>query len=83
MRLIDADKINFNETFIGASDFAQDTRKAAQTLIDSQPTVETGSWQEIASDNTDYVLENNNGIYSVYDNNRRCICEFIRVIRDN
>lgn len=38
MRLIDADKIDFNEVFIGASEFAQDTRNAAQMLIDNQPT---------------------------------------------
>ena len=37
-RLIDADKIDFNEVFIGASEFAQDTRNAAQMLIDNQPT---------------------------------------------
>ena len=40
MRLIDADKIDFNEVFIGASDFAKDTREAAQNLIDAQPTIE-------------------------------------------
>ena len=38
MRLIDADKIDFNEVFKGASDFARDTREAAQMLIDNQPT---------------------------------------------
>ena len=38
MRLIDADKIDFNEVFVGASEFAQDTRNAAQMLIDEQPT---------------------------------------------
>lgn len=37
-RLIDADKIDFNEVFVGASEFAQDTRNAAQMLIDKQPT---------------------------------------------
>lgn len=37
-RLIDADKIDFNEVFIGASEFAQDTRNAAQMLIDNQST---------------------------------------------
>mgnify|MGYP006997661130 FL=1 len=37
-RLIDADKIDFNEAFVGASEFAQDTRNAAQMLIDNQPT---------------------------------------------
>lgn len=38
MRLIDADKIDFNEVFVGASDFAEDTRNAAHMLIDAQPT---------------------------------------------
>ncbi len=38
MRLIDADKVDFNEVFKGQSDFAKDTREAAQSLIDSQPT---------------------------------------------
>ena len=37
-RLIDADKIDFNEVFVGASEFAQDTRNAAQMLIDNQQT---------------------------------------------
>ena len=38
MRLIDADKIDFGKVFIGASDFAKDTREAAQKLINEQPT---------------------------------------------
>ena len=38
MRLIDADKVDFNEVFKGQSDFAKDTREAAQSLIDQQPT---------------------------------------------
>lgn len=42
MRLIDADIIDFNEVFKGQSDFARDTRAAAQSLIDSQPEIE--SW---------------------------------------
>lgn len=51
MRLIDADKIDFNEVFVGASDFARDTREAAQMLIDAQPTIEAipvvhGDWEE-------------------------------------
>lgn len=49
MRLIDADEIDFNEVFIGASEFAKDTREAAQMLIDNQPAVEAvpvvhGEW---------------------------------------
>lgn len=39
-RLIDADKVNFENVFIGASDFAKDTREAAQSEIDAQPTVD-------------------------------------------
>lgn len=39
MRLIDADKINFEEVFGGQSDFAKDIRESAQSLIDIQPTV--------------------------------------------
>ena len=33
MRLIDADKVDFNEVFGGASGFARDTREAAITLL--------------------------------------------------
>lgn len=38
MRLIDADEIDFNEVFVGASEFAEDTRQAGKMLIDAQPT---------------------------------------------
>ena len=53
-RLIDADKIDFNEVFGGQSDFAKDTRDAAQSLIDAQPTVEAvpvvhGEWIHVPS----------------------------------
>lgn len=44
MRLIDADKIDFNEVFKGQSDFARDTWEAAQSLIDRQPT----AYEELA-----------------------------------
>lgn len=37
-RLIDADKIDFNEVYVGQSDFAKDMRRAAQSLIKAQPT---------------------------------------------
>lgn len=40
MRLIDADKVDFNEVFMGISDFAKDIREAAQSLIDNQPDIE-------------------------------------------
>ena len=50
-RYIDADKIDFNECFVGQSDFARDTREAAQNLIDKQPTADVepvrhGHWIE-------------------------------------
>lgn len=38
MRLIDADEIDFNEVFVGTSEFAEDTRQAGKMLIDAQPT---------------------------------------------
>lgn len=38
MRLIDADEIDFNEVFVGASKFAEDTRQAGKMLINAQPT---------------------------------------------
>ena len=54
-RLIDAEKIDFNEVFGGQSDFAKDTRGAAQSLIDAQPTVEAvpvvhGEWLDFYGD---------------------------------
>ena len=53
-RLIDAEKIDFNEVFGGQSDFAKDTRVATQSLIDAQPTVEAvpvvhGEWIHVPS----------------------------------
>ena len=55
MRLIDADKIDFKEVFIGASEFAKDLKETAQSLIDRQPTVEAvpvvhGEWRHIGGD---------------------------------
>ena len=38
MRLIYADKINFEEAFGGQSDFAKGIRESAKSLIDRQPT---------------------------------------------
>lgn len=38
MRLIDADEIDFNEVFVGTSEFAEDTRQAGKMLINAQPT---------------------------------------------
>ena len=39
MRLIDADKINFEEVIGGKSDFAEEIRNSMKELIDKQPTV--------------------------------------------
>ena len=55
MRLIDADKIDFNEVFIGASEFSKNLIGTAQSLIDRQPTVEAkevvhGEWIEYGED---------------------------------
>lgn len=68
MRLVDADKIDFGKVFIGASDFAKDTREAAQNLIDEQPTAydvdkvveqldkfKTSTWSEILEENIEVV----------------------------
>ena len=38
MRLIDADKINFEEVFGGQSDFSKEIRASAKSLINRQPT---------------------------------------------
>ena len=38
MRLIDADKIDFNKVFLGESKLSQNTRKVGKMLIDAQPT---------------------------------------------
>ncbi len=73
MRLVDIKDVK--------QDFMEKTyldEETIQIIIDEIPTAETGSWQEKASDNTNYVLENNDGIYSVYDKDRHCVCEFIR-----
>lgn len=60
MRLIDADKIDFGKVFIGASDFAKDTREAAQKLIDEQPTAydvdKVVEWLESVSIPEDKVM---------------------------
>lgn len=76
MRVIDADKIDFGEVFIGASDFAKDTRNTAQMLIDSQPTV--NQWilcserlptkEEYLKDNGRFIVTDGNRVYqSLYD----------------
>lgn len=55
MRLIDADKINFEEVFGGQSDFAKDLRKAAQELIDIQPTA--FDKEKVIEELEDYLFE--------------------------
>ena len=40
MRLIDADKVNPEDVFIGASDFVKDCRAAVIELMNKQPTVD-------------------------------------------
>ena len=68
MRLIDADKIDFGEVFIGASDFAKDTRNTAQKLIDSQPTV--NQWipcsERLPEENGHYLVTYHNKSYGNY-----------------
>ncbi len=49
MRLIDADKVNPEDVFIGASDFVKDCRAAVIELMNKQPTVDAeikknGKW---------------------------------------
>ena len=39
MQLIDAEQINFNDAFIGQSDFARDTREAAERLVKMQAVI--------------------------------------------
>lgn len=67
MRLIDADKIDFNEVFKGQSDFARDTREAAQSLIDSKP--DMSRWipveEQIPVDDTDVIVFKSGGIIDI------------------
>lgn len=70
-RLIDADKIDFNEVFAGASEFAQDTRNAAQMLIDKQPTAfdmekVVEQLEKLADEANDKILEAG-GLQLYYD----------------
>ena len=39
-RLIDADKVNPSDVFVGISDFAADCRNAVVKLLAAQPTIE-------------------------------------------
>ena len=55
MRLINADKINFEEVFGGQSDFAKDLRKATQELIDIQPTA--FDKEKVIEELEDYLFE--------------------------
>lgn len=62
MRLIDADKIDFGKVFIGASDFAKDTREAAQKLIDEQPTAYDVDKVVEQLEDMKYVMMGNYGV---------------------
>ncbi len=61
MRLIDADKINTKDVIGGASEFANDIRKAMQDLIDNAPTVDAeplrhGKWIAVDDEYMDETL---------------------------
>ena len=58
MRLIDANKINFEKVFGGQSDFAKDIRDSAQRLINNQPT---------AFDKEKVIAELNSGRFVTVD----------------
>ena len=77
MRLIDADAINFEEVFGGQSDFAKDTRDAAQGLIDRQPT----------AFDKEKVIEHMIGEHvkaiNVYNSSKGTACEFTAEARKN
>jgi hypothetical protein len=62
MRLIDADKIDFGKVFIGASDFAKDTREVAQKLIDEQPTAYDVDKVVKRLEDMKYVMMGNYGV---------------------
>ncbi len=68
MRLIDADKIDFGKVFIGASDFAKDTREAAQELIDKMPT---------AYDTQKVINAINNTVPNITNIQHMMICDII------
>nr|WP_296488600.1 hypothetical protein [uncultured Acetatifactor sp.] len=73
MRLIDADKIDFGKVFIGASDFAKDTREAAQKLIDEQPTAY--DMDKVVGQMEEYIKESSNVDYN------RAMIEAIEIVK--
>lgn len=73
MRLIDADKIDFEKVFIGASDFAKDTREAAQKLIDEQPTAY--DMDKVVGQMEEYIKESSNVDYN------RAMIEAIEIVK--
>lgn len=73
MRLIDADKIDFEKVFIGASDFAKDTREAAQNLIDEQHTAY--DVDKVVEQMEEYAKESSNVDYN------RAMIEAIEIVK--
>lgn len=70
MRLIDADKINFEEVIGGKSDFAEEIRNSMKELIDKQPTVlgeKHARWIDYEGDYSYAVCSNCNEEYEVSD----------------
>ena len=57
-----ADKIDFGKVFIGASDFAKDTREAAQKLIDEQTTAYDVDKLMERLEDMKYVMMGNYGV---------------------
>lgn len=70
MRLIDADKINFEEVIGGKSDFAEEIRNSMKELIDKQPTVlgeKHARWIDYEGDYSYAVCSNCKEEYEVSD----------------
>lgn len=89
MRAIDADKVDFKEVFIGESDFAKDTREAAQKLIDKQPTIDPvkQEWISVKGRLPESDIEKNSRIETekviAYDGNRILFGNFTIYKYDN
>lgn len=52
------------------------TVEECRVAVEKQKT-SSREWKEIASDNTDYMLDHYDGSYTVYAPDGKCICEFI------
>ena len=84
-RLIDADKIDFNEVFVGASEIAQGTRNAAQMLIDKQPTAfdvdkVVEQLEKLADEANDKILEDG-GLQLYYDGYEDAMRTAIEIVK--